>query len=446
MEINRQYIGARYVPKFYEGTNGTEWEENVIYEPLTIVTYLNNSYTSKKSVPAAIGNPMANAEYWAATGNYNAQIEAYRAEVAELNENVEEYREEVEDLTARDKIDNVIFLGDSYGDLTPSSWWESVISYLGITNHFESCIGGTGFATTFGGNSFLQNLTALGSSITDKDSIQHIVIIGGINDCVGSFNPAIKTAMHTFNTYVKTNYKNAKVHLGFVGVQSVNSTDQYQRTGEVIRKVIKTYIEGAAECGWHYLTNSEYIMKNYRLLNLDGLHPVLDGTYEIGRQVTLGLVSGACDVHYEFDCAGMTDTPSTGVSKVTSNRLIDKIKIDNDVTTVMINNNAFSCGTSFPQSTSILNALELTEIDGVCPILTCDENFGASFVVPSLLTMVDGADTYFVYCASEFQIKDGKLSVLTAPNINKEGTTFGNAKVSTVDYAYGRFTMNTNML
>lgn len=70
-----QYIGARYVPTFYLNSNGTpEWESGVAYEPLTIVTYNNNSYTSRKPVPAEVGNPSANAEYWAQTGVYNAQI------------------------------------------------------------------------------------------------------------------------------------------------------------------------------------------------------------------------------------------------------------------------------------------------------------------------------------------------------------------------------------
>lgn len=75
----RQYVGARYVPKFFENPNGSaEWIKDTTYEPLTIVTYLNNSYTSKKPVPNTVGNPTDNTEYWANTGNYNAQIEDYR--------------------------------------------------------------------------------------------------------------------------------------------------------------------------------------------------------------------------------------------------------------------------------------------------------------------------------------------------------------------------------
>lgn len=65
-----QYIGARYVPAFYG-----DWTANTEYDPLTIVTYNGNSYTSKTKVPAAVGAPDVNAQYWAATGSYNAQVQ-----------------------------------------------------------------------------------------------------------------------------------------------------------------------------------------------------------------------------------------------------------------------------------------------------------------------------------------------------------------------------------
>ena len=84
-----QYIGARYVPIFYTNNDGTsEWRNGVIYEPLTIVTYNGNSYTSKKAVPASVGNPSANPEYWVSTGNYNEQVERYRQEVEALRDEV----------------------------------------------------------------------------------------------------------------------------------------------------------------------------------------------------------------------------------------------------------------------------------------------------------------------------------------------------------------------
>lgn len=78
----RQYVGARYVPKF---ADPVVWQSGMSYEALTIVTYNNSSYTSKLSVPATVGNPADNDTYWALTGNYNAQVEAYR----EITENLQ---------------------------------------------------------------------------------------------------------------------------------------------------------------------------------------------------------------------------------------------------------------------------------------------------------------------------------------------------------------------
>lgn len=72
----REYIGARYVPVF---ANPPEWNDTRGYEPLTIVLHQGNSFTSTQYVPTGID--IKNTEYWLETGNWNAQIEAYREEV-----------------------------------------------------------------------------------------------------------------------------------------------------------------------------------------------------------------------------------------------------------------------------------------------------------------------------------------------------------------------------
>ena len=76
----RQYIGARYVPIFgRKGEESIEWDNSAPYEPLTIVLYQGNSYTSRQYVP--VGVEITNQEFWAITGNYNAQVEQYRRDV-----------------------------------------------------------------------------------------------------------------------------------------------------------------------------------------------------------------------------------------------------------------------------------------------------------------------------------------------------------------------------
>lgn len=77
----RNYVGARYVPKF---ADPVEWQVNTSYEAMVIVTYNNSSYTSKIPVPPTVSNPAENSEYWALTGNYNAQVEEYRQETNEV--------------------------------------------------------------------------------------------------------------------------------------------------------------------------------------------------------------------------------------------------------------------------------------------------------------------------------------------------------------------------
>ena len=75
----RQYVGARYVPIF-DG----DWDNTKDYEPLVIVSYQGNSYTSRTFIPH--GTAITDETYWALTGNYNAQVEAYRQEVLALSD------------------------------------------------------------------------------------------------------------------------------------------------------------------------------------------------------------------------------------------------------------------------------------------------------------------------------------------------------------------------
>ena len=81
----KQYVGARYVPKF---ASPLEWAADTSYEALTIVTFNNASYTSKIQVPPTVGNPANNPKYWALTGNYNAQVEQYRQETETVSNNL----------------------------------------------------------------------------------------------------------------------------------------------------------------------------------------------------------------------------------------------------------------------------------------------------------------------------------------------------------------------
>lgn len=219
----RQYVGARYVPKFYEYNNGV-WEENTEYEALTIVQYHNNSYTSKKPVPANIGNPQSNTEYWVCTGNYNAQVEHYREEVEEYKEDVLEYQNSVEqyhdeytsnnaDIYSRITAQNrkYIFIGSSYNTATHSGGWGSkVIEKLGLTLG-TNCWNSGDSGASFGNGRFLTQLQTIANTLTaeEKNSITDIVVVGDCNDWNVN-DGTIGTGVADMESYVFANFPNTR--------------------------------------------------------------------------------------------------------------------------------------------------------------------------------------------------------------------------------------------
>lgn len=87
----REYIGARYVPVF---ADPAEWDNTRGYEPLTIVLHQGNSFTSTQYVPTGVD--IDNTEYWLETGNWNAQIEAYREEVLRFDGRITQNADDIE--------------------------------------------------------------------------------------------------------------------------------------------------------------------------------------------------------------------------------------------------------------------------------------------------------------------------------------------------------------
>lgn len=272
----KQYIGARYVPKFFAYNNG-EWLENTQYEPLTIVQYSGNSYTSKKEVPANIGNPSSNPEYWASTGNYNAQVEAYRQEVQELSSDVSDLSNDIDDLS--DDIDNFakfsgrkfIFIGDSYNtdSVADGGWGNILINRLGLTEGVNVWNSGHG-GDSFSGGSFLSQITTIANSMTSdvKNSITDVLLVGSVNDN-GSDGTALVTGVRNFDNYVHTNFPNAKYHLVLAGWGASRADMREQLLTNY------TLIENANNTASIYECFQNLMLPNNILFDM--VHPSADG-------------------------------------------------------------------------------------------------------------------------------------------------------------------------
>ena len=123
----RQYIGARYIPKF---ADPVEWDATKAYEYLTMVQHEGETYRSKQNVP--VGAPLPdsgqgeeNTEYWVHMSNWNAQIESYRQEVLQYNGRIETLENDLP-TSSFDSVNTVAKAIGDLGDLLPASSFDSV--------------------------------------------------------------------------------------------------------------------------------------------------------------------------------------------------------------------------------------------------------------------------------------------------------------------------------
>lgn len=309
----RKYIGARYVPTFYrnsEDNNNSEWEPNVIYEPLTIVTYNTNVYTSKKEVPAIIGNPAQNSEYWAATGVSGAAVADLTQQVYQLDNKLTEKVGELNDtitgvndnLTGKIDIINsneLILIGDSFG-VDASSGGESWITKLLSTypGAYHTAQGGAGFATSTLGASFLSLLQNLSVSADDKIKVKQIIVQGGTNDgnllAAGSITSAnIISKIAEFSQYVKTNYPNAIIKVVYTGWR----LDNIYIGGFIDTR--EAYKSGLISCNNAvFYPHAECIFHNSGFINhTDRVHP----TGTASSYLADAIKAAICGVAYKFN-------------------------------------------------------------------------------------------------------------------------------------------------
>lgn len=249
----REYVGARYVPVF---ANPAEWDNTRGYEPLTIVLYQGNSYTSTQYVPTGID--IKNTQFWLNTGNYNAQVEAYRREVlafdgritdntnsitgintelGKLNTTIDTIEGEISsldgDITAEEsarkaadialgtRIDQIntrldsdkymVVIGDSFsaGGQTGTPFWHHYVGLqLGLQVQNQA-VSGAGFIA---GTTFQTQVNTLPSNLT-SDNVEVVYIFGGLNDLRASnFNGStFQNALTAFAETLNNRLPNVRV-------------------------------------------------------------------------------------------------------------------------------------------------------------------------------------------------------------------------------------------
>lgn len=298
--INRQYVGARYVPKIVG-----EWDKALNYEALSIVTYKGNSFTSKIPVPANID--ISNTNYWANTGNYNSQVAEYEENVkiykSDTDTKINGINSDIEDINSNiDNIDNhvnilesndAIIISDSYGvtSVVGANNWVTNLKKA-IVNRYHSTV----YTSTHGSRGFVPNnlvpesfLDSLKEFDTltnlEKNKIKYIIVCGGAND--GKLNTnTIVDNIALFINYAKANYPNATCYIGMIAYTSF--------AGEIYYHALPAYKQ-ASKLGGIYLNGSENILR-YNMLLSDNIHPNETGCAELSTYLINAFFTGSCDV------------------------------------------------------------------------------------------------------------------------------------------------------
>jgi hypothetical protein len=333
--MNRQYIGARYVPTFFNNNGNSEWMPGVSYEALTIVTHLGNSYTSKKPVPSNIGEPNTNTEYWVNTGNFNAQLEQL---INSVSNNAK--------VTNRLANKKIIVIGDSYGT-TNGSGEKEIIPYpfylkmfLGMDDeHFMSAHkNGAGF-----GNGEFINLL---NSFNNDEDVTDVYVFGGWNDIESRFSESVVVNnMKSFSNICSTKFPNAKKHLGLLcyGYEvSEQSLSDFNKLATV------TYGQSIRNANIEYL-NTELVavqrMEDFWAdINTEQgkTHPSTIGSIYIAIRLANTILSGNAHFYFEYNSEIISDNPNlnivaSGIFQTTDGNMITTetsktIEITGDIT------------------------------------------------------------------------------------------------------------------
>lgn len=187
-----QYIGARYVPLF---ANPIQWSNTIAYEPLTIVLYEGNSYTSKQAVP--VGIDITNESYWACTGNYNAQIEQYKTELSALNEqvttntaNINKFFDMSGYASAKYEVFTDISGESADGDTDVWTYFkENILNNPDVEMNVNTAPINTGWVyTNAAGNNANAYLTTVAEAQTEeyRNSIQFVILNFGYYDIINN--------------------------------------------------------------------------------------------------------------------------------------------------------------------------------------------------------------------------------------------------------------------
>lgn len=335
-----RYVGARYVPLF---ADPLQWSSANTYEPLTIVVNEGNSYTSRTYVP--VGIDISNTDYWALTGNYNAQVEQYRQEVQEFSDRINDANDKSQEAIYAATRPRIAVIGDSFSaepGYENVTVWPALLRQQGFTVH-NYAEGGAGFinkGSSGRAKTFSEQLAVMKTELNDDD-FDACVVYGGLNDistghtaqetrtvaeqfindyhskyskplfmCIGNVVNAYASVLQNMPTWVN-DFQTLMRSLDCIFVRAIEWTAQYQGNntvdgthptqfiqkiiGSIIRNLVTrehfdptVYHDGTSDLtSWHIETkcitySTRFLFNGYRITATDDSQVYLENIPHIG--------------------------------------------------------------------------------------------------------------------------------------------------------------------
>ena len=299
----------------------------------------------------------------------------------------------VGNINAKSMPKKYIIITDSYGNPVIPNGGGTITPYI---NRLPSLMGWSSddYKTSyqdgagFGNGLFLSQLKTLKNNMTSDEAKEYtnIVVLGGYNDWQQTF-VSLKTAMQTFCDYVKTNFPNAIVQIGYIS-GSRRASDRYN-----LKIVPMNTYRCASLVGAVYLRNLEYALHDncYFLTgNNQYQHPLDIGHELLAPFIAEALKTGGCTVarqHTKYKVTFSSGITETIPLNITSSQVNDQLTIANEAAFLTFNNNKtindaeyFNIGT-LPRECHIIGSYQTYEgnyfttvaytdsqgVSGVCP-------------------------------------------------------------------------------
>lgn len=305
----RQYVGARYVPVF---ADPLEWSDAIGYEPLTVVLHEGNSYTSRQSVP--VGIDINNTAYWAETGNYSAQVEAYRQEVlaydGRITANANAIAAEtqaringdnalalrIDSLSKQTPVQNengrnAVFIGDSF--MAPTTSYPQKLAYftaqlMGWTM-YNYAYAGSGWVDEAGAamNFYHQIQKAAQQISIPVADVDYIVIGGGFND----WNDPTPLTYDQLYSAAKQTIKEARAQFPNAQIIAIPMMFRNYGVDTHMHDLYSAIVAGIVASDVAVKVIEDAYMWQLGFKNVDGVHPTVE-LYKIMAQHVASKVMG----------------------------------------------------------------------------------------------------------------------------------------------------------